>query len=125
LSSSPRQPVDLGVSTPAADVDVLVRVAHDDAHDTAHTQVDFGLGRLPVVLSLPPASDHLLAGPRVEHRLGGRLKGALDAQRVGLDHVPGSRRRPTRSMTQARTTSKPVLVPASAGSASSSGTPPT
>ena len=81
-----RRRLDLGVRAAAAVLDVLGRVAHDDAHGAADAQVDLGLGRLPVVPGVPPAPEHLLAGPRVEHRLGGRLVGALDAQRLVVGH---------------------------------------
>ena len=39
-------------------------------------------------------------------------------------YVPGLRRRRTRSISHARATSKPVPVPASIGTISSTGTPP-
>src|SRR5215216_690423 len=71
--------VDLRVVATAAVLDVLVRVAHHHPHASAHAQVDLGLGRLPIVLGMPPAPDHLLASPCVEDRLGGRLEGALNA----------------------------------------------
>src|SRR5215218_5922431 len=67
--------------------------------------------RLPVVLGVPPAPDHLLAGPRVEDRLGGRLEGALHAQRLVVGHVPGPRRLRRRSRIQARATSSAVPAP--------------
>ena len=98
------------------------RVAHHHAHGAADAQVDLGLGRLPVVLGVPPAPHHLLAGPRVEHRLRGRLERALDAQRV-LAHRSRSRRR-TQRYPGARH-QQPAPAPASGGRISSSGTPPT
>ena len=70
--------VDLDVVTAAAVFDVLVRVAHHHAHDAADAQVDLGLGRLPVVLGVEPAAKDLLAGPRVEDGLGGRVVGAFN-----------------------------------------------
>jgi hypothetical protein len=78
--------LDLGVAAAAAVLDVLVGVAHHHAHGAADAQVDFGLGRLPVVLGMPPAPHHRLAGPRVEDRLDRCLEGALDAHHVG-DHA--------------------------------------
>src|ERR671918_2702077 len=79
--------VDLRVAAAAAVLDVLVGVAHDYAYGPAHAQVDLGHGRLPVVLRAPPAAHHLLAGPRVEHRLGRRLVGALHAERMAGGHA--------------------------------------
>ena len=75
--------VDLGVAAAAAVLDVLVRVAHHHPDRAADAQVHLGHGRLPVVLGVPPAADHLLAGPRVEHRLGGRLERALHLRMAG------------------------------------------
>jgi hypothetical protein len=71
----------------AAVLDVLVWVAHDDAHDATDTQVDLGLGRLPVVFGVEPAMEYLLAGPRVEDRLGGRVEGPLNSERRCFCHV--------------------------------------
>jgi hypothetical protein len=104
-------------------LDVLVGVTHDDAYSTADTQVDLGLAGLPVAFGLPPAPHHFLAGPRIEDRVGGCLVCALDPQCVIAVHFLGSLRRRTRSDTQAFTTSNPVLVPASVGNISSTGTP--
>ena len=92
-----RRRVDLGVVAAAAVLDVLVWVAHDHAHDAADAQVDLGLGRLPIVLGVEPAAEHLLARPRVEDSLGGRLVGTLNAQRRGVGHVPGAATRPSGS----------------------------
>ena len=89
-----RQPagrVDLGVAAAAAVLDVLVRVAHHDPHLAAHAQVHVRNGRLPVVLGVPPAPDHLLVRPGVEHRLGGRVEGALHAERGGFAHRAAAR----------------------------------
>ena len=93
--------VDLRVVAAAAVLGVLVRVAHDHAHGAADAQVDLGLGGLPVALGVPPAPQHLLAGPRVEDRLGG-VGGALHAQR--RTHAVPRRRR--RSIIQPRTSSR-------------------
>src|SRR5439155_6997509 len=73
--------IDLDVLAAAAVLDVRVGVAHDHSHDAADAQVDLGDGRLPVVLGVPPAADHVLAGPRVEDRLSGRAVRAHHAQR--------------------------------------------
>ena len=94
--------LDLGVLAAAAVFDGFVWVAHDHPHDTAYAQVDLGGGGLPVVLGVPPAPNHLLAGPRVENRLGGRPEGALHSQRLVVDHVPGSRRRRRRTASARR-----------------------
>jgi hypothetical protein len=77
------------------------------------------------VLGAPPAPDHLLARLRIEDRRGGRLNAALDAQRLGVGHVSGSRRRRRRSISQARASSKPAPALGTTGKISSSGTPPT
>src|SRR5207248_6741357 len=61
--------LDLGVAAAAAVLGILVGIAHDDADGTADAKVDLRLARLPAVLCLPPAADHRLARPRVEHRV--------------------------------------------------------
>src|SRR3954454_20041981 len=118
----PAQRGDLRVAPAAAVLGVVARVAHHHPHLPADAQVDRGLGGLPVVLRVPPAPHDLLAGPRVEDRLRGRLEGPLDAERVAGGH---GRRRRCRVI-QLRATSTPTPAPTvTVGRSSSTGTPPT
>src|SRR5215212_4344336 len=117
--------VDLRVLAASAVLLARVRVAHDDAHVAADAQVDHRDRRLPVASGVKPAAHDLLARPRVEDRVGGRVEGALHAQRgVGCAHPSGlrwSRRRC--SHIQARARRSAVPAPAAEGRTSSTGSP--
>src|SRR6185312_758594 len=59
----------------------LLRVAHRDPDRPADADVKLSVRRFPVGFGMPPTSQHLDAGPGVEHLPGGSTERSLNANR--------------------------------------------